>query len=201
MLLGRVYQRLGRLGRIALPVATVAAIVGLLVATSGSTFTFENYRQTFDTSTSDSPDMWQHFINSMAITIPATVIPIAFAAFAAYAFAWMDFKGRDWLFVAVVAMLAVPITIQVYFNSGLAYWLNRRFGEAHCVAGPSALIGASNFFELSVATAVSVFGVHSGAALATVVGVLVEVPVMLSLVAFSNRTRHWFISPEAKPHE
>src|SRR5690606_40711427 len=100
VLLARVYQRLGRVGRIVLPVAVIVAIVGLLVATSGSTFTLENYRQTFDASTSDSPDMWQHFINSMAITIPATVIPIAFAAFAAYAFAWLEFKGRDGLFGA-----------------------------------------------------------------------------------------------------
>ena len=92
----------------------------------------------------------------------------------------------------IIAMLAVPIVIQVYFNAGLAYWLNRRFGVAHCVAGPSALIGASNFFELAVATAVSVFGVHSGAALATVVGVLVEVPVMLSVVYVVNGTQRWY---------
>ncbi|RZA15230.1 MAG: arsenical-resistance protein, partial [Lysobacteraceae bacterium] len=92
----------------------------------------------------------------------------------------------------VIAMLAVPILIQVYFNSGLAYWLNRRLGEAHCVAGPSALIGASNFFELAVATAIALFGVHSGAALATVVGVLVEVPVMLSVVRIVNATRPWY---------
>ena len=89
-------------------------------------------------------------------------------------------------------MLAVPILIQVYFNSGLAYWLNRKLGVAHCVAGPSALIGASNFFELSVATAVAVFGVHSGAALATVVGVLVEVPVMLSVVRIVNSSKAWY---------
>ena len=92
----------------------------------------------------------------------------------------------------VIAMLAVPILIQVLFNSGLAYWLNRRLGVAHCVAAPSALIGASNFFELAVATAISLFGPASGAALATVVGVLVEVPVMLSVAAVCNRTRHWF---------
>lgn len=92
----------------------------------------------------------------------------------------------------VIAILAVPILIQVYFNSGLAYWLNRRLGVAHCVAGPSALIGASNFFELAVATAVSVFGVHSGAALATVVGVLIEVPVMLSVVRVVNRSQRWY---------
>jgi ACR3 family arsenite transporter len=80
----------------------------------------------------------------------------------------------------------------VYFNAGLAYWLNRRFGVAHCVAGPSALIGASNFFELAVATAVSLFGFESGAALATVVGVLIEVPVMLSVVRIVRRTRGWY---------
>jgi ACR3 family arsenite transporter len=92
----------------------------------------------------------------------------------------------------IIAMLAVPILIQVYFNSGLAYLLNRRFGVAHCVAAPSALIGASNFFELAVAAAISLFGFNSGAALATVVGVLVEVPVMLSVVKIANRTRPWY---------
>ncbi len=92
----------------------------------------------------------------------------------------------------VIAIIAVPILIQVYFNSGLAYLLNRRLGVAHCVAGPSALIGASNFFELAVATAVGLFGVHSGAALATVVGVLIEVPVMLSVVHIVNRSRGWY---------
>src|SRR5690606_28471442 len=81
----------------------------------------------------------------------------------------------------IIAVLAVPILIQVVLNSGLAYWLNRKFGVAHCVAGPSALIGASNFFELAVATAISLFGFQSGAALATVVGVLIEVPVMLAV--------------------
>ena len=92
----------------------------------------------------------------------------------------------------VIAMLAVPILIQVYFNSGLAYLLNRQFGVAHCVAAPSALIGASNFFELAVATAIVLFGFQSGAALATVVGVLVEVPVMLSVVKIVNGTRGWY---------
>ena len=98
----------------------------------------------------------------------------------------------------IIAMLAVPILIQVYFNAGLAYWLNRRFGVAHCVAGPSALIGASNFFELAVATAVAVFGVHSGAALATVVGVLVEVPVMLSVVRIVNASKPWYEARQEK---
>ena len=92
----------------------------------------------------------------------------------------------------VIALLAVPIIIQVYFNAGLAYWLNRRLGVAWCVAGPSALIGASNFFELAVATAIALFGFQSGAALATVVGVLVEVPVMLSVVAIVRRSRGWY---------
>ena len=92
----------------------------------------------------------------------------------------------------IILMLAIPILIQVYFNSGLAYWLNRTFGVAHCVAAPSALIGASNFFELAVAAAISLFGLQSGAALATVVGVLVEVPVMLSVVWIVNRTKPWY---------
>jgi ACR3 family arsenite transporter len=92
----------------------------------------------------------------------------------------------------IIVLLAVPILIQVYFNAGLAYWLNRRLGVAWCVAGPSALIGASNFFELAVATAIALFGFHSGAALATVVGVLVEVPVMLSVVRIVRRTRGWY---------
>jgi len=94
----------------------------------------------------------------------------------------------------VILLLAIPITIQVYFNSMLAYWLNRKLGVAHCVAGPSALIGASNFFELAVATAIALFGFESGAALATVVGVLVEVPVMLSVVSIVNRSRVWYES-------
>lgn len=92
----------------------------------------------------------------------------------------------------VIAMLAVPILIQVYFNAGLAYLLNRIAGEKHCVAGPSALIGASNFFELAVAAAISLFGFHSGAALATVVGVLIEVPVMLSVVKIVNASQGWY---------
>ena len=92
----------------------------------------------------------------------------------------------------VIAMLAVPIVIQVYLNAGIAYGLSRWLKVPHCVAGPAALIGASNFFELAVAAAISIFGLRSGAALATVVGVLVEVPVMLSVVRIVNRTSHWF---------
>jgi ACR3 family arsenite transporter len=101
----------------------------------------------------------------------------------------------------IIAMLAVPILIQVYLNAGLAYGLNRLVGEQHCVAGPSALIGASNFFELAVAAAISLFGFNSGAALATVVGVLVEVPVMLTVVWIVNRSRGWYErdNPRANP--
>jgi ACR3 family arsenite transporter len=92
----------------------------------------------------------------------------------------------------VILLLAMPILVQVYFNAGLAYWLNRRLGVEWCVAGPSALIGASNFFELAVATAIALFGFQSGAALATVVGVLVEVPVMLSVVRIVRSSRPWY---------
>ena len=101
----------------------------------------------------------------------------------------------------VIAMLAVPILIQVFFNAALAYGLNRRLGESHRVACPSALIGASNFFELAVAAAISLFGFESGAALATVVGVLIEVPVMLAVVALVNRSRSWYEAgaPAARP--
>ncbi|MBI2017181.1 MAG: ACR3 family arsenite efflux transporter [Candidatus Rokubacteria bacterium] len=96
-----------------------------------------------------------------------------------------------------IALIAVPLLIQVYFNAGLAYGLAWWLGVPHGVAAPGALIGASNFFELAVATAVSLFGLTSGATLATVVGVLVEVPVMLSVCAACNRTRHWFPDPPA----
>lgn len=92
----------------------------------------------------------------------------------------------------IVLLLAIPILVQVYFNSMLAYWLNKVTNEKFCIAGPSALIGASNFFELAVATAVGLFGLNSGAALATVVGVLVEVPVMLSIVKIVNKTERWY---------
>ena len=96
----------------------------------------------------------------------------------------------------IIAMLAVPILIQVLFNSGLAYWLNRKVGEKHNIAGPSALIGASNFFELAVAAAISLFGFQSGAALATVVGVLIEVPVMLLVVKVVNGSKAWYEAGE-----
>lgn len=94
----------------------------------------------------------------------------------------------------IIALLAVPILIQVFFNSALAYWLNRKVGEKHSVACPSALIGASNFFELAVAAAIALFGFQSGAALATVVGVLIEVPVMLLVVKIVNQSKGWYES-------
>ena len=101
----------------------------------------------------------------------------------------------------VIALLAVPILIQVFFNSALAYWLNRALGEKHNIACPSALIGASNFFELAVAAAISLFGFHSGAALATVVGVLIEVPVMLLIVRVVNKSKDWYErSASGLPH-
>ncbi|MBA4013625.1 MAG: arsenical-resistance protein [Phenylobacterium sp.] len=119
--------------------------------------------------------------------------PVALGALLATLVLLFGFQGEQIIAQpAVIAMLAVPILIQVYFNSGLAYLLNRVCGEAHCVAGPSALIGASNFFELAVAAAISLFGFKSGAALATVVGVLVEVPVMLSVVAIVNASKGWY---------
>lgn len=119
--------------------------------------------------------------------------PVSLLALLATLVLLFGFQGRQIIEQPlVIAILAVPILLQVYFNAGLAYLLNRRLGVAHCVAGPSALIGASNFFELAVAAAVSLFGVHSGAALATVVGVLIEVPVMLTVVAIVNRSRRWY---------
>jgi ACR3 family arsenite transporter len=101
----------------------------------------------------------------------------------------------------IIGLLAVPILIQVYFNAGFAYFLNWISGEEHCVAGPSALIGASNFFELAVAAAISLFGFQSGAALATVVGVLIEVPVMLSVVWIVNRSKGWYEGKSAVTQE
>lgn len=123
----------------------------------------------------------------------ATFQPVALVALLATLVLLFAFQGEQILAQPlVIAMLAVPILIQVYFNAALAYLLNRVAGEVHCVAAPSALIGASNFFELAVAAAISLFGLKSGAALATVVGVLVEVPVMLSVVWIVNRTRNWY---------
>lgn len=123
----------------------------------------------------------------------AVMQPLSLLALLATLVLLFGFQGEQILAQPlVIALLAVPIVIQVYFNAGLAYVLNRAVGEVHSVAGPSCLIGASNFFELAVAAAISLFGFQSGAALATVVGVLVEVPVMLSVVWIVNGTRPWY---------
>jgi ACR3 family arsenite transporter len=119
--------------------------------------------------------------------------PVSLVALLATLVLLFGFQGEQILAQPlIIAILAVPILIQVYFNAGFAYLLNRAVGEAHCVAAPSALIGASNFFELAVAAAISLFGFNSGAALATVVGVLIEVPVMLSVVKIVNGSRGWY---------
>jgi len=119
--------------------------------------------------------------------------PLSLAALLATLVLLFGFQGEQILAQPlIIAMLAVPILIQVYFNAALGYLLNRTAGETHSVAGPSALIGASNFFELAVAAAISLFGFNSGAALATVVGVLIEVPVMLSVVKIVNASRGWY---------
>jgi ACR3 family arsenite transporter len=133
----------------------------------------------------------------------ARMHPLSLVALLATLVLLFGFQG-DQIIVRplVIALLAVPILAQVFFNSGLAYLLNRALRSPHCVAGPSALIGASNFFELAVATAIVLFGFESGAALATVVGVLVEVPVMLAAVSVVNRTRGWYERREGVvPHE
>ena len=124
----------------------------------------------------------------LAVLQPVTLVALLATLVVLFAFQGKQIVAQP----LVIVLLAIPILIQVYFNSGLAYLLNRALGEAHCVAAPSALIGASNFFELAVATAISVFGIGSGAALATVVGVLVEVPVMLSVVRIVNGTKGWY---------
>jgi ACR3 family arsenite transporter len=119
--------------------------------------------------------------------------PISLVALLATLVLLFGFQGKQIIAAPlIIALLAVPILIQVFFNSGIAYLLNRQVRSPHCVAGPSALIGASNFFELAVATAIALFGFESGAALATVVGVLIEVPVMLVAVRVVNNSRDWY---------
>jgi len=138
--------------------------------------------------------IWRYFLKEDALKATlAKLQPLSLAALLLTLVLLFAFQGQQILAQPmIILLLAVPILIQVYFNAGLAYWLNKRFKVAHCVAGPSALIGASNFFELAVATAIALFGFNSGAALATVVGVLIEVPVMLSIVAIVNKSRHWY---------
>ncbi|QEL64471.1 arsenite transporter, ACR3 family [Oryzomicrobium terrae] len=130
----------------------------------------------------------------------ARLQPASIAALLATLVLLFAFQGQAILAQPlVIALLAVPIVIQVAVNAGLAYWLNRRVGESHAVACPSCLIGASNFFELAVATAISLFGFDSGAALATVVGVLIEVPAMLLVVRTVNASRDWYERGLATP--
>jgi len=119
---------------------------------------------------------------------PITVLALLATLVFIFAFQADNITGK----FSHVILIAIPILIQVYFNSSLAYGLMKVFKVPYNVAAPGALIGASNFFELAVATAIALYGPESGAALATVVGVLVEVPVMLSVCSFCNRTRHWF---------
>ena len=137
-----------------------------------------------------------------------TLQPLSLAALLATLVLLFGFQGEQIVRQpGVIAILAVPILVQVYFNAGLAYWLSRRFGVAWCVAAPAALIGASNFFELAVAAAISLSGLDSGAALAPVVGVLVEVPVMLPVVRIVKATRGWYeagagkVPPPAEPRQ
>lgn len=146
---------------------------------------------------------WRHYIfcrpnhDQLLDTLLKRLHPISLSALLLTIILLFGFQGEQILAQPVIiALLAVPIIIQVYFNSGLAYLLNRQFKVAHSVAGPSALIGASNFFELAVAAAISLFGFQSGAALATVVGVLIEVPVMLSVVKIVNASKTWYERPQ-----
>jgi ACR3 family arsenite transporter len=151
---------------IVVPVIAAQILRGRLLATGGET-------------------ALRHFLDRLQ--------PVSLVALLATLVLLFGFQGDEILGQPlVIVLLAVPILIQVYFNAGLAYLLNRLSGEQHCVAGPSALIGASNFFELAVAAAISLFGFQSGAALATVVGVLIEVPVMLSVVWIVNRSKGWY---------
>ena len=143
--------------------------------------------------------LWRHWLLSKARglarlgSLLRVLQPLSLLALLGTLVLLFGFQGKQIIQQPlIILLLAIPIIIQVYFNSGLAYLLSRRFGVAHNVAAPSALIGASNFFELAVATAISLFGLNSGAALATVVGVLVEVPVMLSVVRIVNATRPWY---------
>jgi len=122
---------------------------------------------------------------------PVTILALLATLVLIFAFQADNITGRPFH----VLLIAVPILIQVYFNSALSYGLMHSFHVEYSVAAPGALIGASNFFELAVATAIALFGPGSGAALATVVGVLIEVPVMLSVCSVCNRTRHWFAAP------
>lgn len=140
--------------------------------------------------------LWRKHLHGNPARLNATlsrIQPVSISALLVTLVLLFAFQGEQIIAQPlIILLLAVPILIQVYSNSGLAYLLNRKLGVAHCAAGPSALIGASNFFELAVATAIALFGFNSGAALATVVGVLIEVPVMLTIVNIVNRSKPWY---------
>ncbi|MEO6118712.1 MAG: ACR3 family arsenite efflux transporter [Methylotenera sp.] len=140
--------------------------------------------------------IWRSLLRGNQAKLDATLAklqPFSLSALLLTLVLLFAFQGQQILAQPIIILLlAIPILIQVYFNAGLTYWLSKKFKVAHCVAGPSALIGASNFFELAVATAIALFGFNSGAALATVVGVLIEVPVMLSVVAIIKKSRTWY---------
>lgn len=173
------------LSAITVPWATLALSVALYIVVPVTIAQVLRSRLTADGTT--------HALDGLL----AKLQPVSLIALLATLVLLFAFQGEQIIAQpAIIALLAVPILIQVYLNSGLAYLLNRLAGERHCVAGPSALIGASNFFELAVAAAISLFGFQSGAALATVVGVLIEVPVMLSVVWIVNRSKGWY---EASP--
>lgn len=147
--------------------------------------------------------LWRHYIKTrehhqqLLDKLLTKLHPLSLTALLVTIVLLFAFQGEQIISQPIIILLlATPILIQVYFNSGLAYLLNRKLKVAHNIAGPSALIGASNFFELSVATAISLFGFSSGAALATVVGVLIEVPVMLTVVKIVNRSKDWYEQPQ-----
>ena len=165
---GRSRWRLPIRSLVALPLVLPPSVLGFyLLVTLGANGPIGQLTQSLGWGTL-AFTFWGLLIGSLVYSLPFVVQPL------------------------IIALLAVPILIQVLFNSALAYWLNRALGEKHNVACPSALIGASNFFELAVAAAISLFGFQSGAALATVVGVLIEVPVMLLVVYIVNNTKSWY---------
>jgi ACR3 family arsenite transporter len=185
----------------AIMIVAFAPIVGLLVGLSAITVPWDTLFLSvvlYIVIPLIAAQVWRKVLlanggaDALASTLRA-LGPVSLVALLATLVLLFGFQGEQILAQPlIILMLAVPIVIQVYFNAGLAYWLNRACGSVHNVAAPSALIGASNFFELAVATAISLFGFHSGAALATVVGVLVEVPVMLSVVRIVMATRDWY---------
>jgi ACR3 family arsenite transporter len=184
----------------AIMIVAFAPIVGLLLGLSAITVPWDTLFLSvalYIIVPLIAAQLWRRWITSAGEPKLAQLLralhPVSLLALLATLVLLFGFQGEQILAQPlVILLLAVPIIIQVYFNAGLAYLLNRACGSAHNVAAPSALIGASNFFELAVAAAISLFGFQSGAALATVVGVLVEVPVMLSVVHLVTATRGWY---------